>query len=137
MDQFDKYNFETKIIDGHEFHKIGKSSDFFEKRGKKIEFGDDVDLQIAVFRIDGILYALSNICPHRHQDQIHNGILENGNVICPLHGWTYELESGNNINFKQGIKSLKKFEITEIDGFVYVRKPDFDIPAWKMNAESI
>ncbi len=133
MDNNEKYFFEKETIDGKEFLKLGRSVDFFEKKGKKFVFGDNVEEQIAVLRFEKKLYALSNICPHRHQDQIHNGFLENGNVICPAHGWTYSLETGDNVNFKQGIRRLKKFNIIEQDGFVFLEKPEFEVPLWKIN----
>lgn len=131
MSETDKYYFDKKEIDGKIYHVLGKSSDFFEKKGKRIVFGENVEEQIAVIRFKGKLYGLSNICPHRHQDQIFDGYLYDGNVVCPAHGWTYSLESGQNINFKQGIKSLKKYEIFEKDGLVLIEKPVFEIPPWK------
>ena len=38
-------------------------------------------------------YALSNRCPHR-LGQIGDGAVENGRVICPLHGWDFDLRTG-------------------------------------------
>jgi nitrite reductase (NADH) small subunit len=52
------------------------------------------DLTIAVFRQrDGRLFATDNHCPHR-QGPLADGIFGAGKVICPLHAWKFDLESG-------------------------------------------
>ena len=49
---------------------------------------------IAVFRPrDGGLFAIDNHCPHRG-GPLAEGVVGNGTVICPLHGWKIELASG-------------------------------------------
>lgn len=119
------------LFEGKLCYKIGKSADFYEGKGKRILIDDELDSQIAVFRYKGELYALSNICPHRHQDRIFEGYLENGNVVCPAHGWTYSLATGENVNQHQGIKRLSKYNIFEDKGIVYLEKPEFSKAAWK------
>jgi len=53
------------------------------------------DLTIAVFRQrDGRLFATNNHCPHR-QGPLADGIFGAGKVICPLHAWKFDLESGH------------------------------------------
>ena len=118
-------------FDGKEYLELCKSSDIFEGKGKRFNLGDDTVEQVAVFRVDGNLYCLSNICPHRHQDQIFNGIIDELNVICPVHGWTYSLETGENVIKRQGIKSLSRYEIFEKDGMIYMEVPKFTIPVWR------
>jgi len=118
------------------FLKICKSDEIYEGKGKRFFFGDDNDMQLAVYRVGGKLYCLNNICPHRHQDQMHNGIISDLKVMCPAHGWTYSLEDGQNVIKKQGVKSLDSFEIFESDGYVFVEKPVFKIPKWRNSDES-
>jgi len=128
-------NFRTILVEGKEYVELCKSSDIFERKGSRFFFGDNPDNQVAVFRIKGNLYALANICPHRHQDQIFNGIIEDLKVICPVHGWTYSLETGENVELRQGIRSLKKYNIIEQNGVVYLEKPDFEPQKWKLAEE--
>lgn len=120
------------VIDGKKFLRLCPSSEIFEGKGKKFQFGEEYDMQLAIFRYKGKLYSLTNICPHRHIDRIHEGILKDGYVICPEHGWTYSLDTGDNKFQKQGIKGLKKFEVFEQNGFVYIEEPDFELPRWKI-----
>ena len=55
----------------------------------------DVDgVQVAVFRLrDGSLRALHAICPHRG-GPLADGLTDEAVVVCPLHGFTYDLLTG-------------------------------------------
>jgi NAD(P)H-dependent nitrite reductase small subunit len=124
-------NNDLYVFDNIEYLKICKSDEIYEGKGKQFVFEEDDDFQIAIFRVNGSLYALDNICPHRHADRIFDGIIKDKTVMCPLHGWTYNLENGKNIDLRQGIKSLKSYKVFENDGVVYLEKPEFEIPKWR------
>lgn len=50
--------------------------------------------QIAIFRLrDGSLRALDAVCPHRG-GPLADGLADSHVVICPLHGYTYDLTTG-------------------------------------------
>ena len=60
---------------------------------------------IAVFRPrDGGLYALDDRCPHR-AGPLADGIVGGGVVICPLHGWKFQLASGRCLNEKASVRT--------------------------------
>lgn len=119
------------IKDGKNFVCICDSGKLKEGKGLRFAFEEDVDLQVAVFRINGNLYCVSNICPHRHATRIFEGIVKDLKVTCPLHGWTYSLETGENVDKTQGIKNLIKYDIFENDGKVFIEKPILQIPKWR------
>ncbi|KPK11977.1 MAG: hypothetical protein AMJ68_04010 [Acidithiobacillales bacterium SG8_45] len=48
---------------------------------------------IALFLHRKKIYALDDRCPHR-EGQLSQGSVENGDAICPLHGWNFDLETG-------------------------------------------
>jgi nitrite reductase (NADH) small subunit len=49
---------------------------------------------IAVFRSrNGRIYATDAACPHRG-GPLADGIVGGSTVICPLHGWKFDLETG-------------------------------------------
>lgn len=53
--------------------------------------------QIAVFRLrDGSVRALDAVCPHRG-GPLSDGIADDRVVICPLHNYTYDLATGEEI----------------------------------------
>lgn len=125
-----------KIVDGKVFVNVAKSNEILEKKGYRFVFYDDLDFQIAIFRVNGSLYCINNICPHRHQDRLFEGIINDDlTVTCPLHFWTYSLHTGENINKKQGIRPLDVYKVFEEDGLVWVEKPLYKPPKWRIHNE--
>ena len=50
--------------------------------------------QVALFRLrDGTLRALDAVCPHRG-GPLADGLIDGNVVVCPLHGYTYDLRTG-------------------------------------------
>ncbi len=132
IDDIEESKFPEKEIGGVVYARVCRSEDVFERQGKRIAFAEDIDMQIAIFRLGGKVHCLHNICPHRHADRMHDGIIRNGEVTCPLHGWTYFIESGENADPRQGRKNLAKYAVFEEDGYVWVEKPDIKaIPKWR------
>ncbi len=128
----EKSSYPERVIDGRTYARVCRTSGLFETRGRQVVFDEDQDMQVAIFKQGGSLYALSNICPHRHQDRIHEGIIRNGNVTCPVHGWTYSLDTGENTDKRQGIRSLVKYDVFEENGYIWLEKPDKSIvPPWR------
>lgn len=127
---FDKaiQSYECKEFDGKEYLRICSSQDIFQKKGKNIYFDEDV--QIAMFRDGEMLYAVSNICPHQYAAVICDGLLEEGTVTCPLHGWIYSLDSGKALGSNA---RLKTYHVFEIDNAVWLEKPEKQTPLWLRN----
>ena len=52
------------------------------------------EAHIAIFRPrSGGLCAVHNICPHR-QASLAEGVIDHDHVICPYHGHTFNLKTG-------------------------------------------
>ena len=49
--------------------------------------------RLALFLHEGEIYALEDRCPHR-EGQLSRGHVDNGEAICPLHGWNFDLKTG-------------------------------------------
>lgn len=49
--------------------------------------------EVALFNVDGELYALENACPHQG-GPIADGWIEGRTVTCPWHAWCFELQTG-------------------------------------------
>ncbi len=94
----------TQIPDG--FKKICKKSNLKDRQGKRY-FVEDVD--IAVFLVDGEIYAVSNVCPHQHAAVLYDGFIENGCVVCPSHGWEFDLKTGKQGGVRKGIDTYEVF----------------------------
>jgi nitrite reductase/ring-hydroxylating ferredoxin subunit len=49
--------------------------------------------EMAVFKCGGQLYGMQNICPHEG-GQLFNGWIEGNEVVCPVHGYKFNLKTG-------------------------------------------
>jgi len=92
-----------------EFIKIAEVSEIPERSAKHIELDG---LDIAVYKISGELFVINNLCPHQHAPVLSEGILEGYNLTCPLHGWIFDLKTGESVN---GQSKVKKF-VHKIEG---------------------
>ena len=97
------------------FEKVCKYSKLIENEGQHFNVKD---VDVALFKVNGKIFALNNICPHQHANIIHDGFLEDGHVICPAHGWGFNLEDGK-MN-EPGAK-LDSYEVKVIDEYIYVK----------------
>ena len=76
---------------GPAYVRVARLSEIAEGRSVRVKLGDD---EIALWRVRGRLYAIGNVCSHQHFSELHRGILSGLTVACPMHGWTYSLETG-------------------------------------------
>ncbi len=74
-----------------EFIKIARLSEVPVKRSRLVKVND---LDIALWNVDGCIYAINNICPHQHFSMLHQGTLEGTYVTCPMHGHSFSLKDG-------------------------------------------
>jgi nitrite reductase/ring-hydroxylating ferredoxin subunit len=61
-----------------------------EKRARIFPLGGE---RVAVFRYDGVISALSNVCRHQN-GPLGEGRIVDGCVVCPWHGYQYRPASG-------------------------------------------
>lgn len=52
------------------------------------------NIEIALFNIQGEIYAIKNRCPHRGGPLIRGFIDPTGGIKCPMHGWRFDLRDG-------------------------------------------
>ena len=72
------------------FVTVSKMSAIPEKRAKVISIGGE---RIAVFRHDGKVSAVSNVCQHQN-GPLGEGRIIDGCITCPWHGYQYLPETG-------------------------------------------
>ncbi|HEY0307595.1 MAG TPA: Rieske 2Fe-2S domain-containing protein [Acidobacteriaceae bacterium] len=56
----------------------------------RVEIGNR---QVCVANVEGALRAMDNLCPHR-MGPLDEGWIENGEVVCPWHGWCFNPVTG-------------------------------------------
>jgi nitrite reductase/ring-hydroxylating ferredoxin subunit len=48
---------------------------------------------ICVANVNGVYSAMDNVCLHRG-GPLGQGMIENGKVVCPWHGWAWDPKTG-------------------------------------------
>jgi len=97
--------------------RIGRGEDVAEGQGTRVRL-DGYD--IALWRVQGRLHAIANTCPHQHVSALHSGTLEDRCVTCPMHGWSFSLETGLAV---LGNGRVRVYPVREEDGWVELTLP--------------
>lgn len=91
--------------------QTGKSKSF------SIKTNEGKNVEIAVFNIGGVFYAISNICIHKG-GPLSKGFLDADTVTCPWHGWKYSVKDGKSPH--EGGDSVDTYGVKEIGNEIYV-----------------
>lgn len=74
------------------FVKVCQAVDIKPGKGRSIEVEGNT---LAVFNVNGNFYAIDDTCRHRG-GPLGEGELEGKTVVCPWHGWRYDVTTGAN-----------------------------------------
>lgn len=94
---------------------ICKEEELEESEGQRFYVNDT---EVAMFKVNGKIYAVSNICPHQQSSKIYEGFVENNCVVCPLHGWTFNLSDGK---LHSGSRGLDTYPVKIVEGKIYAK----------------
>jgi nitrite reductase/ring-hydroxylating ferredoxin subunit len=97
-----------------EFRAICRVEEIVEGRAIAIEVDG---LRIAVFNDRGCIHALLGRCPHS-SGPLDLGWIEDGEAVCPLHHWRFQLSSGRCTSVSG--QSVHRFACEVRDGEVWV-----------------
>lgn len=75
-----------------DFVNVCKKGDVPEGCGKTV---DVKGKPVAIFNVEGNFYAISDTCVHRG-GPLGEGELDGKTVVCPWHGWRYDVTTGEN-----------------------------------------
>jgi nitrite reductase/ring-hydroxylating ferredoxin subunit len=103
------------------FEKVCLLSELTDGRGRKFVIHD---IDIAVFNIQGNVYAINNVCTHLHKSILCDGFVEDGFIACPAHGWQYNVADGKRPGGGRGVESYP-VEIRGEDVYVKVSQKKF------------
>jgi len=73
-----------------QFLKVANLSELPAGSAKAVEVAGKA---VALFNVEGKIYALDNTCRHRG-GPLGEGFVEGDIVTCPWHGWQYKIPSG-------------------------------------------
>lgn len=69
---------------------VGNRTELAEGAMKGVDVGD---LQIAIYNVEGEIYATDNICTHAFA-LLTDGFLDGDVIECPLHGGCFKVKTG-------------------------------------------
>ena len=99
------------------FVRVARLADLTEHRGMRVVVCEN---EIALWYVQGRVFAVGDVCAHQHVPTIHEGVLSGLTVTCPRHGWTYSLESGKAV---EGDGCLPVYPVKVEKGEVFVAVP--------------
>jgi nitrite reductase/ring-hydroxylating ferredoxin subunit len=100
----------------NDFVRIGSANELpAQGEAREFECGGHT---ICVANMNGTLAAVDNICPHRG-GPLGQGIVEGAKIVCPWHGWEFDLATGNN-EFTPNL-SVLSYELKVEGEAVYAR----------------
>lgn len=91
------------------YQKVCQRDDLEDGQVERIEM-DGKD--IALVKIDGEFHALDGTCPHQG-GPLGEGMVDREELMCPWHGWTFEVESGEHVSLPD--EGVETFDV-KIDG---------------------
>lgn len=76
------------------------------------------DPEIAVFNVDGELFAIKDVCTH-DEARLSEGELEGDTIVCPLHGACFSVKSGEALSLP-ATEPVETFPVIIKEDEVYV-----------------
>ena len=98
-----------------EFHKIATTDEVAPGEAKQYTVEER---PVALCNVDGEFHAFEDICTHQFA-YLTEGGLEDGKIVCPLHGAKFDVKSGKALTLP-AVKPVPKHEAKVEDGNVYV-----------------
>ena len=78
---------------------------------------------IAIFNLGGRFLAVENRCPHKG-GPLAEGIVSGTNVVCPLHAWKVNLETGALAGNANGLGGcVRTFPVAVREGLIFLEQP--------------
>jgi nitrite reductase (NADH) small subunit len=97
---------ETTILPSNVIYNLGPVARIPIGEGRTFQVGQEL---ISVFRArGGAIFAAQAHCPHRG-GPLADGIIGAGKVICPLHAYKFDLQTGKPIDTM--CEALKLYEV--------------------------
>lgn len=78
--------------------------------------------EIAIFNLGGRFFAIDNACPHKG-GPLSEGIVSGNAIVCPLHAWKVDLESGSVMNQAGAVPCVTTYATRVHDGIVQIELP--------------
>jgi len=99
-----------------EFVTVGRSDEVPE--GEAAAFAV-LDEEVAIARVDGDLYAFSDVCSHRRCNLAMGGEIEGATISCECHGSVFDMATGAPLN-PPATEPIAVFPVREEHGEIQI-----------------
>lgn len=99
-----------------DFINVGKKSGFREDEGTAVTVNGK---PVCIARAGDKVYAFDNRCTHA-ESQLSGGEVENGEILCPLHGARFSIQTGDALTLP-AVKSVKTHQVKVEGDNVFVK----------------
>lgn len=100
--------------DADGFRAVARAEAVAPGRPGTFQVGADV---VAVFRVDGALYAIDSACAHE-DGPLGEGEQQGAVVTCPYHAWRFDVRTGACLT--EPSRAVGCFAVRERDGLLWV-----------------
>jgi nitrite reductase/ring-hydroxylating ferredoxin subunit len=80
------------------------------------------DIHIALYNIDGTIFATDNVCTHAYA-LLTDGWLDNNIIECPLHGGQFDVRTGKAV-CSPAESDLRTYPVRVVEGQIEVLLPN-------------
>jgi 3-phenylpropionate/trans-cinnamate dioxygenase ferredoxin component len=96
-------------------HRVAKVSEIAPGTTRRIVVDS---LEILLCNVDGAIYAIEDVCTH-DGGPLDQGELEGDQVVCPRHGATFDVRTGDALTLP-AVMPLLTFEVSVEGDDIYV-----------------
>jgi nitrite reductase (NADH) small subunit len=96
--------------------RISPATDIPPREGRVVLAGDR---EIAIFNLGDRFLAIDNRCPHKG-GPLADGIVSGPSVVCPLHAWKVNLDTGSVERPAGGAACVRRYDVRVEDGIVSI-----------------
>lgn len=104
------------MIHNDRWIRVARCSDIPLREGRSVHVAGR---EIAIFNLGDRFLAIDNRCPHK-QGPLAEGIVASDAVVCPLHAWKINLETGTITRPVAESKCVQAHPVRVIDGIIHV-----------------
>lgn len=101
-----------------EWKEVAGVDEFAEADRKMVDLGGDK--QVGIFKYEGEFYAVSAWCSHQ-KATIMSGDLDDGAVMCPLHGAMFDLKTGEALSLP-ATRPIATYKLKVEDGKILIKE---------------
>ena len=102
-----------------EFINVAKVGDIPIGGSKLVEIDD---VRVALFNLDGVIFAIEDVCSHDGGPLVEGQVLDGYQVECPRHGARFDIRTGAVLSFP-AFEPIESYEVRIEGNDVLIEAP--------------